>query len=202
MYSFEQKQATKPNACSVQRDSSVSVEAQKYTPVKCFSNADAEQIICHPNLNDSPDVRYDIDSSGPSNAVELGSEYEDNCKKILSVSQSPDACSGVEPDPIYLKTSAGMNSGCQMNGTCTPEASNLEETDKVNTDQYSSLCNNSGMKRKLTSALITFCRRSKRNRADIAAKPATLPAASCLVDLKNEKVRLSNSIIGNEKNLP
>ncbi|XP_057767318.1 uncharacterized protein LOC130987705 isoform X2 [Salvia miltiorrhiza] len=188
---WSEKQARKldmlPSECTEQKDSPVSVETQKHTSEKnCSPNADAKQIICHPNLNKTPEVRYDIDSSGRSNAVKSGEEFED-CKKILTVSQLPDACSGAEPDPICLKTSAGINHSCQMKGTCTHEASTLAETDKFNTDQYSSLCNNSGMKRKLSSSLITFCRRSKRNTADIAAKSAILPAASCLVDLKNEK---------------
>lgn len=215
---FVQKHAAKPkilySACSEQKRSPVSDETHKFTlEKKCSPKTDAEQTKSNANifLDGSPKERYEIDSAGQSNAEEnisyaesklsfmkLGSEYEDSCKKILTVPQPPDACSGAEPDPKSLKTSAGIDRSCQTKGTCIPETSTLEETDKLNKDQYNCLHNNSGIKRKLTSALITFCRRSKRNRADIASKSESLPAASCLVDL-NERIKLSNSIAGNEE---
>lgn len=209
-----QKHAAKPkmlySACSEQEKSSVSDETLKFTlEKKCSPKTDVEQILSNANafLDGSPKVRYNIDSAGHCNAeenisyaqsklsfVKLGSEYEDNCKKISTAPQPPVACSGAEPDPKSLETSAEIDRSCQTKGTCILETSTLEETDKLNKDQYCSLRNNSGIKRKLTSALITFCRRSKRNRADIASKPA----ASCLVDL-NKRVKLSGSVAGNDE---
>ncbi|KAH6828620.1 hypothetical protein C2S53_006618 [Perilla frutescens var. hirtella] len=218
-----EKHAGKPKMlfsdCAEQKYSLVSNKTQKFTPEqKCSPKADVEDLTCHLNvlLDGNPGGRYKIDSAGQSKAEEkiadtrsklsffkLGSEYEDNCKEIVTVSQPPDACSGAESDPICLKNSAGINCSHQMKGTCIPKTSTLEETDKLHKDQNSSLCNNSGMKRKLTSALITFCRRSKRSRGDIASESETLPAAGCLVDLKNEKVNLPNSITDNgEKEIP
>ncbi|KAG8367731.1 hypothetical protein BUALT_Bualt16G0103400 [Buddleja alternifolia] len=72
-------------------------------------------------------------------------------------------------------------------------------------DKCSSLCNNlNTQKPKLGSTLITFCRRSKRNREvaaqDIASGSKKPLSASCSVDLKNEKIaNLANPFIGNEE---
>lgn len=198
--------------CAEQKYSSVSNETENFTPEQKGSpKPDVEEITCHLNvlLDGNPGRRYKTDSAGQPKAEEkiantqsklsifkLGSEYEDNCKEILPVSQPPDACSGAEPDPVCLKNSTGINCSRQMKGTYIPKTSTLEETDKLHKDQYS-MCNNSRIKRKLTSTLITFCRRSKRNRADIASESEVLPAAGCLVDLNNENVNLPNSITDN-----
>lgn len=195
------KQETLHSVCAEQKDSSVLVESQKFITEKtCSSTSDAEQIICHPNtlFNGSPEVRYKTDSSGQSNAVKSDLEREDNCNKIFTISQPRAACSGAEPDTICLKTSSATDYSSQTKGENTLEASTYEGTGKFSADQYSNLCNISGVKRTFTSSLITFCRRSKRNRANNAADSAKLSASSCLVDFKNEKVRLSNPVAGYE----
>lgn len=183
-HAFVQKHDLKPkmlhSACSEQKKSPASDETQKFTPKqKCSPESDMEQIISHPNvIFDSAGLSSDeeniVSAHSKSSFVKSGSKY-DNCKKILTAPQPSDACCDAESDPKSLKTST------------------LEETDKLNRDQYKTLHNNSGVKRKLGSGLITFCRRSKRNKTDNASKSETVTAKSCLVDL-NEKVELSNSV--------
>lgn len=208
------------SACIKQKDSSVSNGTQKFTleQMRLSAKSDVKQTTFHPKvlLEGSPGERCQIDSAGQSNTEEKsantqsklffmksGSEYEDKCMETLSISPHCDACSGIEPELLCLKTSDGINCSHQMKGISVSGTFTLEETNKLNKDQYSSLCNNLGTKRKLTSTLITFCRRSKRNRdiavPDVASESETPPAASCSVELKNEKVKLTNSFIGNEE---
>lgn len=102
----------------------------------------------------------------------------------------------------------------------------LEELYLARQDKCISLCNNSAEKRKFTSALITFHRRSKQNKgrtnlqagenSSLAAEGCnlesavstctfeTVPAKSCsndnVEDLKNEKdIQLRDPFVRNEK---
>lgn len=104
----------------------------------------------------------------------------------------------------------------------------LEELDLARKDKCSNLCNNSAAKRKFTSTLITFRRRSKQNKgatgtnlqagenSSLAAEGCTLesavstctfetpPAKSCsndnTEDLKNEKdIQLRDPFVRNER---
>ncbi|CAI9765726.1 unnamed protein product [Fraxinus pennsylvanica] len=104
----------------------------------------------------------------------------------------------------------------------------MEELDLARKDKRSTLCNNAAAKRKFTSALITFSRRSKQNKgttgtnlqagenSSLAAEGCTLesavstctfetpPAKSCsndnTEDLKNEKdIQLRDPFVRNEK---
>ncbi|KAK4392596.1 protein CHROMATIN REMODELING 4 [Sesamum angolense] len=205
-------------ACTKQQDSSVSDETQNLSKLeqgRRSPKSDKKQLTSNPYvlLEGSPCGSCQIDSAGQSKllSVKSSSEYEEKCKDTFSISPPPDACSVVEPKPACLENSDGKNCSPQMDGTAISGAFNLEETNKTNNVQPSSLCNNLVTKRKLDSTLITFCRRSKRNRdiatphiasvyADTtrASASETPPAASCPVDLKNEKVKPPNSLIGNE----
>ncbi|KAL0316645.1 UNVERIFIED_CONTAM: hypothetical protein Sradi_5542700 [Sesamum radiatum] len=209
-------------ACTKQQDSSVSEETQNLSKLgqgRRSPKSDVKQLTSNPNvlLEGSPCESCQIDSAGQSKllSVKSSSEYEDKCKDTFSISPPPDACSVVEPKQACLENSDGKNCSPQMDGTAISGAFNLEETNKTNKEQPSSLCNNLVTKRKLDSTLITFCRRSKRNRdiatqhiasvyADTTCASAseTPPAASCPVDLKNDKVKPPNSLIGNEDKEP
>ncbi|KAL0346050.1 UNVERIFIED_CONTAM: protein CHROMATIN REMODELING 4 [Sesamum radiatum] len=203
-------------ACAKQQDSSVSDRSQnlgKLEQGRWSPESDVKQVTSDPNvlLEGSPRESCRIDSAGQSKllSVKSSSEYEDKGKDTFSISPPPDACSVVEPKPACLKNFDGKNCSPQMEGTAISGAFNLEETNKINKEQPSSLCNNLVTKRKLDSTLITFCRRSKRNRdiatphiaseyADTTCVSETTAAASCPEDLKNEKVKSMNSLIGNE----
>ncbi|XP_011079270.1 uncharacterized protein LOC105162828 isoform X2 [Sesamum indicum] len=203
-----------------QQDSSISGETQNLSKLdqgRCSPKSDVKQVTSNPNvlLEGSPGESCQIDSAGQSKllSVKSSSEYEDKCKDTFSTSPPPDAFSVVEPKPACLENCDGKNCSPQMEGTAISGAFNLEETNKINKEQPSSLCNDLVTKRKLDSTLITFCRRSKRNRdiatphiaseyADTTRASETPLAASCPVDLRNEKVKSTNSLIDNEDKEP
>ncbi|KAK4431975.1 protein CHROMATIN REMODELING 4 [Sesamum alatum] len=208
------------SACVKQQDSSVLDETQNLSKLeqgRRSPESDVKQVTSNPNvlLEGSRGESCRIDAAGQSKLlpVKSNSEHEDKCKNTFSISPPPDACSGVEPKQACLETSDGISCSPQMEGTSVSGAFNFEETNTINKEQPSSLCNNFVTKRKLDSTLITFCRRSKRKRdiatPDIASEYAdttcvseTSPAAGCPVDLKNEKVNSTNSFIGNEDKEP
>ncbi|KAL0428336.1 UNVERIFIED_CONTAM: protein CHROMATIN REMODELING 4 [Sesamum latifolium] len=158
-------------ACAKQQDSSVSDQTQNLSKLeqgRWPPKSDVKQVPSNPNvfLVGSPGESCQIDSAGQSKllSVKSSSEYEDKCKDTFSISPPPDAYSVVEPKPVCLENFDGKNCSPQMEGTAISGAFNLEETNKINKQQPSGLCNNLVTKRKLDSTLITFCRRSKRNR--------------------------------------
>ncbi|KAL6540794.1 hypothetical protein OROMI_024677 [Orobanche minor] len=213
-------------ACIKHQDSSVSnqtqesIQEQKMWPK-------VKQITDNLNvpLEESRGERCQIDFSGQCNAeeksattqsnsllVNSGPEYGDKgkntyptehkCNERNSVLPACDTFPGTESVVlISLKTCDGTNYSRQMKDT------SLEERDKLDEDQCSSLCSdNLVTKRKLKSTLITFCRRPKRNkdnaatdfssdRTDTCGSGPPL-AASCSVDLKNEKSTLLSTYFG------
>ncbi|KAL0334402.1 UNVERIFIED_CONTAM: hypothetical protein Sangu_1596400 [Sesamum angustifolium] len=150
-------------ACTKQQDSSVSEETQNLSKLeqgRRSPKSDVKQLTSNPNvlLEGSPSESCQIDSAGQSKllSVKSSSEYEDKCKDTFSISPPPAFV--VEPKPACLENSDGKNCSPQMDGTAISGAFNLEETNKTNKEQPSSLCNNLVTKRKLDSTLITFCR--------------------------------------------
>ncbi|PIN08602.1 hypothetical protein CDL12_18821 [Handroanthus impetiginosus] len=194
------------SACTKQQDSSISNGTQNFTSEQKLwcPTSDVKQMTFHPNAEEnSADTRSKL-------LVKSGSEDEDKCKKTCSTLPPPEVCSGIEPDPVCLKASDGINCSCEMDATSISGKFASGETSELKKDPCSSLRQISGPKRKLTSTLITFHRRSKRIRDTVAPDIAseytdttcasgTPPAASCSVDLKNEKVNVMNSFIGNEE---
>ncbi|KAL6532834.1 hypothetical protein OROGR_013794 [Orobanche gracilis] len=199
-----------------QKDSSVSNQTQEsIQEQKTWPRV--KQITYNLNvpLEESSGERCQIDSTGQCNTeeksattqsnslfVNSGPEYGDKgkntyptehkCNERNSILPARDALSGTESVVlISLKTCDGTSYSRQMD-------TSLEERDKLDKDQDSSFCNdNLVTKRKLKSTLITFCRRPKRNKDNAATDIASdrtdtcgfgpPVAASCSVDLKNEK---------------
>lgn len=201
------------SACTRKQDSSVSNENKKFTSeiMRLSPKSDVELnfFLSNIRLEESPEESHQVDSAGQSDVEEKpdgtrsrllsmksGLVCDNKCKEALSISPPPDACSGKEPDLISLKTSDGISCSHQAKGKSVLGTLTLEGTDKLNKDQYSGLCDNLGMKRKSTSTLITFSRRSKRNGNIAAAAPKIAseseipPPASCPVDMKNEDAKL------------
>ncbi|KAL8460161.1 hypothetical protein ACS0TY_031898 [Phlomoides rotata] len=205
-------------ACTRKQDSSVSNGTKKFNEqMRQSPKSDAKVNSYHPNmslgdltkklsLEESPEERFQVDSVSQSDgeekpdgtrlelfSMESSSLCENKCKETLSISPPSDACSSKEPDLI---TADGISCSHQVKGTTILGKFTLEGTDKLNKDQYSGLCNNLGTKRKSSSTLVTFSRRSKRNgniaaaAPNIASESEAPPPASCPMDMKNEEVKL------------
>ncbi|KAL3623900.1 hypothetical protein CASFOL_032716 [Castilleja foliolosa] len=124
----------------------------------------------------------------PSNPsfVNLSSEYEVKCEALSNENNGKDTIS--------------REGKCKETlSNCISQTFSSEEKMERNKDQRSSVCDNLGTKRKLSSTLITFQRRGKRNKDNAAndiifasdgmhkCESVTPLAASCSMDVKNNK---------------
>lgn len=209
--SFGQKNATelpRPSSASTkEHDPLVLNRTEESTPTQINPNYD----VTHPNVlsEGSREEMRQTDSAGLPHAeekpadpqsesllVKSGSEHDNNRGETLSTSPPANACSGKESDPICLKTSDEINSSHQMKGKSISGKLTLEGTNKTSKDHDSS--NKLVRKQKWATPLITFQRRSKRNKVTASedadtSKSEAQPAAACSVDLQNEKVSLVNN---------
>ncbi|GFQ05696.1 protein chromatin remodeling 4 [Phtheirospermum japonicum] len=126
--------------------------------------------------------------------VKSGSEHEVKCKDTFSNENN-----GKDTIPSEGKCKETLsNCNRRMEAASISGTFSSEEKIELNKDQCSSACDNLGTKRKLSSTLITFQRRCKRNKDNAAndiiiasecmdkCESVTPLAASCSVDVKNE----------------